>query len=132
MVIAPVLIPKRAGDRVKTGRRDSVNLAGLLRAGELTPIWMPGKEQEAMRDLTRLREDMKAMGRHLRQKSGALLLRHGKVYRGRSKWTQAHFRRRAGMMFDTPAQQIVFQEYVDAVIDAKQRVIAIGQQMRDG
>jgi len=61
-VVAPSLIPTKVGGRVKTDRRDSENLARLHRVGELTPVWVPDLEQEAMRDLTRAREDMKHLG----------------------------------------------------------------------
>ncbi len=63
MVAAPSLIPTKPGDRVKTDRRDSESLARLHRAGELTAVWVPGPEQEAVRDLTRAREDTKALER---------------------------------------------------------------------
>jgi transposase len=130
-VIAPSLIPKKAGDRIKTDRRDAVTLARLLRAGELTPVWVPDGEQEAMRDLTRAREDMKAAERHIKQRLGAFLLRHGKIYSGKSKWTQAHFRWLEGVKFDSAIHQIVFQEYVDAVKDAKKRVAIMEKEMLD-
>lgn len=130
MVIAPSLIPKKAGDRVKTDRRDAVSLARLLRAGELTPIWVPDREQEAMRDLTRAREDMKANERRCRQQLGGLLLRHGKVYPGRSKWTKTYFQWLEGLRFETAAQQIVFQEYVDMVKHTKDRVASMEAEMR--
>lgn len=130
VVIAPSLIPKKAGDRVKTDRRDAVSLARLLRAGELTPIWVPDKEQEAMRDLTRAREDMKMMERESRQRLGGFLLRHGKIYPGRSKWTKAYFRWLEGIRFETATQQIVLQEYIDVVKAAQQRVAAMELEMR--
>lgn len=130
VVIAPSLIPKKAGDRVKTDRRDAVSLARLLRAGELTPIWVPDEEQEAMRDLTRAREDMKAMERQSRQRLGGFLLRHGKAYPGRSKWTKTYFRWLESLRFETAAQQIVFQEYIDIVKDAQRRVAAMEEEMR--
>lgn len=130
VVIAPSLIPKKAGDRVKTDRRDAVSLARLLRAGELTPIWVPDEEQEAMRDLTRAREDMKAMERQSRQRLGGFLLRHGKAYPGRSKWTKTYFRWLESLRFETAAQQIVFQEYIDIVKDAQHRVAAMAEEMR--
>lgn len=129
-VIAPSLIPKKSGDRIKTDRRDAVSLARLLRAGELTPICVPDKEQEAMRDLTRAREDMKTMERQSRQRLGGFLLRHGKVYPGRSKWTKAYFRWLESLRFETAVQQIVFQEYIDIVKDAQQRVAAMEEEMR--
>jgi transposase len=129
-VIAPSLIPKKSGNRVKTNRRDSLSLAGLYRAGELISVWVPNEEQEAMRDLTRAREDMKAMERHSRQRLGGFLLRHGKVYPGRSKWTQAHFRWLEGVRFETATQQIVLQEYIDMVKHAQGRVKAMEEEMR--
>jgi len=130
VVIAPSLIPRKAGDRVKTDRRDAVSLARLLRAGELTPIWVPDKEQEAIRDLTRAREDMKKMERGSRQRLGGFLLRHGKIYPGNSKWTQKYFRWLENIRFETAVQQIVLQEYIDAVRDAQQRVAAMEEEMR--
>jgi len=74
------LIPTKPGDRVKTDRRDSESLARLHRAGELTAVWVPGPEQEAVRDLTRAREDTKALERQAKQRLGAFLLRHGRLY----------------------------------------------------
>jgi transposase len=130
VVIAPSLIPKKAGDKVKTDRRDAVSLARLLRAGELTPIWVPDNEQEAMRDLSRAREDMKAMERKSRQRLGGFLLRHAKVYPGRSKWTQAYFRWLESIRFETAAQQIVLQEYIDMVKHTKERISAMQEEMR--
>ena len=73
-VVAPSLIPRKAGDRVKTDRRDSESLARLHRAGELTAVWVPGPEQEAVRDLTRAREDTKALERQAKQRLSALSL----------------------------------------------------------
>jgi transposase len=130
-VVAPSLIPKKAGDRVKTDRRDAVTLTRLYRAGELTAVWIPDQEQEAMRDLTRIREDMKSMERHARQRLGGFLLRHKKIYAGgKSKWTQAHFRWLEKISFDSPVQQIVFQEYVDVVKQMQGRVAALEEEMR--
>jgi len=129
-VVAPSLIPKKSGDRVKTDRRDATSLSRLYRAGELTPVWVPDKEQEAIRDLTRAREDMKAMERHARQRLGAFLLRHGKRFSGKCKWTQAYFRWLEEITFEMPAQQIVLQEYVDAVKHMKGRVEALEEEMR--
>ena len=129
-VVAPSLIPKKAGDRVKTDRRDATTLTRLYRAGELTTVWVPDKEQEAIRDLTRAREDMKAMEGHAKQRLGAFLLRHGKRFSGKCKWTQAYFRWLEGIKFEIPAQQIVLQEYVDTVKHMKGRVEALEEEMR--
>ena len=129
-VVAPSLIPKKSGDRVKTDRRDANTLTRLYRAGELTPVWVPDKEQEAIRDLTRAREDMKAMEGHAKQRLGAFLLRHGKRFSGKCKRTQAYFRWLEEIKFEMPAQQIVLQEYVDAVKHMKGRVEALEEEMR--
>ncbi len=128
-VVAPTLIPRRAGDRVKTDRRDAVMLARLSRSGELTPVWVPTPEQEAIRDLTRAREDMKAIELKARQRLSAFLLRHGKVYPGKSKWTPVHFRWLETVRFDHPVQQLVLQEYVEAVREAQRRVAGLEKQM---
>lgn len=130
IVVAPGLMPRRATDRVKTDRRDALSLARLHRAGELTPVWVPDQEQEAMRDLTRAREDLKAIERAARQRLGAFLLRHGHVYTGKSRWTQAHFRWLERIKMATPVQQIVLTEYIDTVCDAQRRVAALAEQMR--
>lgn len=128
-VVAPTLIPRKVGERVKTDRRDALMLARLHRAGELSAVWVPEPEQEAMRDLTRAREDMKAIELKARQRLGAFLLRHGKVYTGKSRWTQAHFRWLETLRFDLPLQQLVFQEYIEAVRETRRRVAALEQQM---
>jgi transposase len=124
-VVAPSLIPKKAGERVKTDRRDALSLARLHRAGELTAVWVPDGAQEALRDLTRAREDMKHLQRQAKQRLLAFLLRHGKRYDGKSKWTQAHARWLEGVKFDQATQQIVFQEYVDTVAALSKRLEAL-------
>ena len=129
LVVAPSLIPRKAGDRVKTDRRDSLSLARLHRAHELTPVWVPDGAQEALRDLTRAREDMKHMQRQVKQRLQAFLLRHGKRYSGESRWTQAHFRWLETVKCDHPVQQIVFQEYVDTVKAMTQRVQGLDKQI---
>lgn len=129
VVAAPSLIPRKPGERVKTDRRDAVSLAGLLRARALTPVWVPDEEHEAVRDLTRAREDMKAMQRHARQRLSAFLLRHGKIYSRPTKWTQAHFRWLEKLKFASPIQQIVFQEYVDTVRQLGARLRTLEEEM---
>ena len=130
-VVAPGLIPRRPADRVKTDRRDALTLARLHRAGELTPVWVSGPDQEAVRDLTRAREDMKALELKARQRLGAFLLRHGRVYGGKSRWTQAHFRWLEQQRFDLALQRTVFQEYVDAVVAAVKRTAGLEAQMHE-
>jgi transposase len=128
-VVAPSLIPKKAGDRVKTDRRDSLSLARLHRAGELTAVWIPDGLQEALRDLTRAREDMKHLQRQAKQRLLAFLLRHGKRYTGKSNWTQAHLRWLETVKFEQPVQQIVLQEYIDTVTACGKRVLGLDQQI---
>lgn len=128
-VVAPSLIPKKSGDRVKTDRRDSMMLARLHRANELTAVWVPNDEQEALRDLTRAREDMKNLELKAKQRLSAFLLRYGKCYAGKSNWTQAHFRWLEEVKFAHPVQQIVFQEYVDTVKALGKRAESLDRQL---
>jgi len=130
-VVAPSLIPRKAGERMKTDRRDALMLARLHRAGELTAVWVPDQEQEAIRDLTRAREDMKAIELKARQRLGAFLLRHGRVYEGKSRWTRAFFRWLETVKFDVPVQQIVLQGYIDTVKEAQRRVSGLEAQMSE-
>jgi len=129
-VVAPSLIPRRPGDRVKTDRRDSEALARLHRAQELTSVWVPDEEQEAMRDLTRAREDMKHLERQSKQRLNAFLLRHGQHYvAGKSKWTQAYWRWLERIKCGQPVQQIVLQEYIDTVKALTARVLGLEAEM---
>jgi transposase len=89
IVVAPSLIPKRPGDRVKTDRRDACSLAKLHRAGELTAVWVPDAGHEAMRDLVRARLDAVRALRRARQQLSGFLLRQGCHY-GRPAWTKLH------------------------------------------
>ena len=128
-VVAPSLIPKRAGERVKTNRRDAVTLARLLRAGELTPVWVPDATHEAVRDLVRAREAAADDLRRKRQQLLSFLLRHGRIFDGRSHWTMAHRRWLAGQRFEHPAQQVVFQDAIDAIEDAVARLRRLEAQL---
>jgi transposase len=128
-VVAPSLIPKKPGERVKTDRRDSLSLARLHRAGELSSVWIPDEAQEALRDLTRAREDMKHLQRQAKQRLLSFLSRHGYRYTGRSRWTQPHWRWLEGLKFARPEQQIVLQEYIDTVQACGRRVASFDQQV---
>ena len=121
-VVAPSQIPKKAGDRVKTDRRDAVQLARLLRSGDLTPVYVPGVEDEAIRDLVRAREDALKDGKAAKARLKAFLLRQDIRYAGRANWGPAHLRWLAEVVCPTPAQQIVFQEYVRAVSEHTERL----------
>jgi transposase len=122
MVVSPSMTPRNAADRIKTDRRDAMKLARLARAGELQPIYVPDAVDEAMRDLVRAREDAVAMQRQARQRLQALLLRNEIRYVGKCAWTQAHRRWIAHLKLPNPAQQIAFEEYVQAVHEAGLRL----------
>jgi len=128
-VVAPSLIPKKSGERVKTNRRDAVSLARLFRAGELTSVWVPDTVHEAVRDLVRARETASQDLRRKRQQLLSFLLRHGRIFSGRQHWSRAHLRWLAQQKFDHPAQQIVFQDAVDAIDDAAARLRRLDEQV---
>ncbi len=132
VVAAPSLIPKRPGDRVKTNRRDAVSLAKLLRSNELTPVWVPDRDHEAMRDLTRGRESAMLDLRTKRQQVSAFLLRQGRHYpQGKKTWTKAHMAWLASQKFDYPAQRLVFEEMMLAMRQAQERQARLEQAIRD-
>jgi transposase len=122
MVVSPSMTPRKAGERIKTDRRDALKLARLARAGELEPIYVPDASDEAMRDLVRAREDAVCMQRQARQRLQALLLRNEIRYAGKTAWTRAHRRWISQLKLPNPAQQIAFEEYVQAVHEASLRV----------
>jgi transposase len=121
-VVAPSLIPKKPGDRVKTDRRDAVELARLLRSGDLTAVYVPSVEDEALRDLCRARDAARVTGKDAKLRLKAFLLRLGRHYVGRANWNDAHRRYLAKVVCPTPAQQIVFQESVRAVDEQVERL----------
>jgi transposase len=131
LVAAPALIPRRPGDRLKNDRRDALTLARLFRAGELTPVQVPDPEDEAMRDLTRAREDAKSVERRAKQRTAAFLLRHGRRYPGKTTWGRGHWRWLVQQAMKHPAQQVVLQEYLDAVREAGARVARLTGQIRE-
>jgi transposase len=114
VVVAPSLIPKRPGERVKTDRRDAASLAKLHRAGELTAVWVPDAGHEAIRDLVRARLDAVHALRRARQQLSGFLLRQGCRY-GRPAWTKLHRRWLAGLKFEQAAHHVVLEDYIQAV-----------------
>ncbi len=131
IVVAPSLIPVKAGDRVKTDRRDAVMLAKLHRAGELAAVWVPDTAHEAMRDLIRARATAVRVLGKARQHLQGFLLRHGRIFSGKKGWTVAYRRWLTTLGFQHPAQQIVFQDHVDAAIDAQARVERLTGQIAE-
>jgi transposase len=130
-VIAPSLIPKKPGDRVKTNRRDAIKLARLMRSGDLTPVYVPKVEDEAIRDLCRAREDAIRDLKAAKFRLKAFLLRHDIRYTGRATWGPAHLRWLSEVVCPTPAQQIVFQEYIRAVNEHTERLERLEQELTD-
>jgi transposase len=131
VVVAPSLIPKRPGDRVKTNRRDAESLAKLLRAGELTSVWVPDRRHEAMRDLTRAREATVMDLRSKRQQVSAFLLRQGLHYpEAKKTWTKAHMNWLASQKLEHPEQRIAFEELMLAVRQAQERLERLEQAIR--
>jgi transposase len=129
--VAPSLIPKKAGDRVKTDRRDARQLARLMRSGDLTPVYVPKVADEAIRDLGRAREDAIRDLKAAKFRLKTFLLRHDIRYTGRATWSPAHLRWLSEVVCPTPAQQIVFQEYVRAVNEHTERLQRLDQELQD-
>ena len=121
-VIAPSLIPKRAGSRVKTDRRDSLRLAELSRAGELRAVWIPDPADEAIRDLARAREDAVNARTQVRQQLKGFLLRHDVRYARRTSWSKTYYRWLATLNFAETGVQTAFTAYWQAVSAADERV----------
>lgn len=130
-VVAPSLIPKKAGDRVKTDRRDAMQLARLARSGDLTAVYVPQVQDEAIRDLTRAREDAISDCKDAKFRLKAFLLRHDIRYTGRANWGPAHLRWLSEVVCPTPTQQIVFQEYVRAVQEHTERLQRLEQELHE-
>ena len=128
-VVAPSSIPTKPGDRMKTNRRDATMLARLHRAGELTPVWVPDADHEAMRDLIRLRSVVRQIVTRARQHLQGFLLRHGRKHGRGTAWRMAYRRWLSTLAFEHPAQQVAFQDYVDAVMDAERRLQRVEEQI---
>jgi transposase len=127
-VVAPSLIPRRAGERVKTDKRDASRLARLHRAGELTPIRVPAEAEEAVRDLVRARAALLADRKRAQQRITAMLMRHGRVWRS-SYWTQAHEQWIAGQRFTEPALAAALAHYRAALDTRRAELAAIEAEL---
>jgi len=130
-VVAPSLTPTRAGDRLKTDKRDARKLARLLRAGELTEIYIPEPTDEAIRDLCRARSDAVDDRCRSRHRLKAFLLRHGYRYQGRTSWSAAHERYLRELMLPHPAMKVILEEYLISVQLASERIARCEAAMSD-
>ncbi len=130
-VIAPSLIPKRPGERIKTDRRDSIRLAQLYRAGELTSIYVPTPEDEALRDLVRCREDAKEDELRAKHRLSKFLLRNNiQPPSGVNKWTVKYRRWLDTLKFKSSKLQVVFQEYYHQIKELEQRILRLEEEIR--
>ncbi|MCQ0988815.1 IS110 family RNA-guided transposase [Jiella marina] len=122
IVIAPSMMPRRPGDRVKTDRRDAQTLARLLRAGELEAIWVPDEAHEAIRDLVRARRGARQEVTAAKQSVRSFLLRHDRRFPGRTAWTKTYWRWLSEQRFDFIHQQLVFEELKRCLLERQARV----------
>lgn len=130
-VVAPAHITRKPAEkRIKTDRRDALLLARESRSGNLAQVIVPDERDEAIRDLSRAREDANAARMRARLQLKALLLRHGYIYRGKTSWTAAHERHLASIRFAHPAQEIAFTEYRQAVTEAQERLDRLTEALR--
>lgn len=129
-VIAPSLIPRKPGERIKTNRRDARKLAELFRAGLLTEVQPPTPEDEAVRDLARARDDAREDLQRARHRLGKLLLRRGLHYSGRN-WSKPHRRWIASLTWTQPAERVVVDDYVLAIDHLEARLIELDAALAD-
>ena len=130
-VVAPSMTPKRAGDRVKTDKRDARKLARLLRAGELRAVYIPEPTDEAIRDLCRARTDAVDDRRRSRHRLKGFLLRHGYRYQGKSAWSAAHQRYLRELVLPHPAMKVILEEYLISIEAAGERIERCEAAMRE-
>jgi len=130
MVVAPSLIPRKPGERVKTNRRDALSLVKQLRAGDLTAVWVPDARHEAMRDLTRTRETAVEDLRRKRQQVSAFLLRQGLHYPSERTWTKTHRNWLASQKLEHAEQRLAFEEMLLAMRQAQERIERLEQAIR--
>jgi transposase len=131
VVVAPSLIPKKPGDRVKTNRRDAVSLARLLRAGELTAVWVPDERHEAMRDLSRARQAANKDLQGKRQQISSLMLRLGRIYPGKTTWGPAHMKWLMAQKLEHREQRMALEELLQGVRQESERVERLEQAIRE-
>ena len=127
----PRSCPKKAGDRVKTNRRDAVSLAKLLRADELTAVWVPDERHEAMRDLSRARQAVKKDLQGKRQQISSLMLRLGRIYPGKTTWGPAHMRWLMAQKLEHQEQRIAFEKLREGIRQESERLGRLENAIRE-
>lgn len=123
VVVAPSLVPRKPGERVKTDRRDALKLARLLRSGDLTPVWVPDEDHEALRDLSRARGDARIDVMRHRHQLSKFLLRHGLARpEGMQAWGKPARAWRQSLRLPRPSHQVVLRDYLVTVDHAESRL----------
>ena len=130
IVTSPAMIPKRKSVRIKNDRRDALTLARLYRAGELTGIYVPDPEDEAIRDLARARNDARLAEHKAKQRLNSFLIRNNLIYPRKTKWNRTYFYWLGFVVMEHPAQKIALQEYINAVHECTERVKRLSEQIR--
>ncbi|MFY8299896.1 IS110 family transposase [Pseudoalteromonas sp. SS15] len=128
-VVAPSLIPKKPGERIKTDKRDALKLAKLLKSEDLTPIYVPEPEDEAIRDLSRAREVAMKDLKDAKYQLKALLLRNNINYKGTANWSLKHLRWLTELVLPHPAQQIVLQEFIQTINERTARLERLDNEL---
>ncbi|WP_277053459.1 IS110 family transposase [Pseudoalteromonas marina] len=128
-VVAPSLIPKKSGEKIKTDKRDALKLAKLLKSEDLTPIYVPEPEDEAVRDLSRAREVAMKDLKDAKYQLKALLLRNNINYRGTANWSQKHLRWLTELVLPHPAQHIVLQEFLHTINERISRLERLDNEL---
>jgi len=128
-VVAPSLIPKKPGEKIKTDKRDALKLAKLLKSEDLTPIYVPEPEDEAVRDLSRAREVAMKDLKDAKYQLKALLLRNNINYKGTANWSQKHLRWLTELVLPHPAQHIVLQEFLQTITERISRLERLDNEL---
>ena len=128
-MVAPSLIPKKPGERIKTDRRDALKLVRSLKSEDLTPIYVPEPEDEAVRDLSRAREAAMKDLKEAKYQLKALLLRNNIRYEGTANWSKKHLRWLTELILPHPAQQIVLQEQLQTIEERIRRLERLDNEL---
>ena len=128
-VVAPSLIPKKSGEKIKTDKRDALKLSKLLKSEDLTPIYVPEPEDEAVRDLSRAREVAMKDLKDAKYQLKALLLRNNINYKGTANWSQKHLRWLTELVLPYPAQHIVLQEFLHTITERISRLERLDNEL---
>ncbi len=129
VVIAPSLVPRKPGDRVKTDRRDAVKLVRMYRVGELTPVWVPTPDQEGVRDVLRARDDARKDRTAARHRVHTFLLRHGQRFTEGRGWTHKYWAWLRERRFERATERLVFDQYIEHVQQLDQRVARFDEEI---